>query len=85
MTRFLADPQWLRVRLISAVDAQGTTFRYRAVAERHDGSSVEAFDAGEIDSEGRIIVLLTFAGPLGEPRKLSGQPEIGSAGGVLRG
>jgi len=50
----------------SAVDACGTTFRFRAVTERRDGTSLESFDAGEIDAAGRISVLLTFAGPLAE-------------------
>jgi hypothetical protein len=65
LTGFLADPQLLRIRVTSAIDARGTTFRYRAVAERRDGTSVESFDAGEIDGTGRISLLLTFAGPLG--------------------
>jgi hypothetical protein len=64
MTRFLADPQFLRIRVISAIDAQGTTFRFRSVVERHDGTTSENFDAGQIDGDGRISLLLTFAGPL---------------------
>ena len=67
MTRILADPQLLRIRLISAIDASGTTFRFRGVVERRDGTSPESFDAGEVDASGRISLLLTFAGPLGEP------------------
>jgi hypothetical protein len=66
LSRFLADPQLSRVHVISAIDARGTTFRYRAVAEMRDGTSAEAFDAGEIDASGRISLLLTFAGPLGD-------------------
>lgn len=66
MARLHADPQLLRIRLTSAIDAQGTTFRFRGVAERRNGTSVEAFDAGEIDDAGQISLLLTFAGPLGE-------------------
>jgi hypothetical protein len=62
-----ADPQFLRIRVTSAIDARGTTFRFRGVAERSDGTSPEAFDAGEIDANGRISLVLTFAGPLGEP------------------
>ncbi|MES1185717.1 MAG: nuclear transport factor 2 family protein [Myxococcales bacterium] len=65
-TRFYATQQVLRIRLTSAVDARGTIFRYRAVAEMRDGTSAEAFDAGEIDESGRISLILTFAGPLGE-------------------
>jgi hypothetical protein len=66
MTSFLADPQLLRVRVISAIDARGTTFRFRAVTERRDGTSLESFDAGEIDATGRISTLLTFGGPLAD-------------------
>jgi hypothetical protein len=60
------DPQFLRIRVISAIDASGTTFRFRAAVDRRDGTSSESFDAGEIDSNGRISLLLTFADPLGE-------------------
>jgi hypothetical protein len=69
MTSLLADPQLLRVRVVSAVDAKGTTFRFRAVVERRDGSIAESFDAGQIDADGRISLLLTFAGPLDEAGK----------------
>lgn len=66
LDRFLASPDVLGIRVTSAVDARGTTFRYRAVADMKDGRTLEAFDAGEIDEEGRIRLILTFAGPLGE-------------------
>jgi hypothetical protein len=66
IAKFHADPQWRRIRITSAIDARGTTFRFHSVAERHDGTTAEFFDAGEIDAEGRIAVLLTFAGPLGK-------------------
>ncbi|MEO7033016.1 MAG: hypothetical protein ABI548_04185 [Polyangiaceae bacterium] len=67
IARTLADPQFLRIRLTSVIDAQRTTFRVRAVVDRCDGStSPEFFDAGEIDEAGRISVILTFAGPLGD-------------------
>jgi hypothetical protein len=66
LTRFLADPKLLRIRLLSAVDARGTTFRYRAAADMQDGTSAEAFDAGQIDADGRISLILTFAGPLAD-------------------
>src|SRR3954464_10938680 len=68
MTKFFAHPQMLRIRVISAIDARGTTFRFRAVVDRSDGTSLESFDAGEIDATGRISVLLTFAGPLEDAR-----------------
>jgi hypothetical protein len=66
MTRLLADPRLLRVRLVSAPDARGTIFRFRGVAEFRDGTSAENLDAGVLDSDGRIALLLTFGGPLGE-------------------
>ena len=66
LTGFLTDPQLVRVEVSSAVDARGTTFRYRAVAEFRDGTKLEAFDAGEIDAAGKISLILTFAGPLGD-------------------
>jgi|SRR4051812_14388086 hypothetical protein len=72
LIRGLDDPRLLRIRMVSAVDAQGTTFRYRAVAEFRDGTSAEAFDAGEIDAMGQICLILTFAGPLPDAT-----PEIG--------
>jgi hypothetical protein len=66
MARIRADPRIRRIRLTSAIDAQGTTFRFRGAVEHHDGAMFEAFDAGEVDASGRISLLLTFAGPLGE-------------------
>lgn len=70
MTNLLADPQLLRIRVISAIDAKGTTFRFRSVVERRDGTALESFDAGQIDADGRISLLLTFAGPLEESGKV---------------
>jgi hypothetical protein len=65
VTRVRADPQFSRVRLSSAIDAVRSTFRFSGVTEHKDGStSIESFDAGEIDASGRIAILLTFAGPL---------------------
>jgi hypothetical protein len=64
MTSVLADPQLLRIRVIGAIDARGTTFRFSSVVERRDGTALESFDAGQIDADGRICLLLTFAGPL---------------------
>jgi len=62
--RSLADPQMLGFRVASVIDAVGKTFRYRSIVERHDGTTVEFFDAGEIDADGRIATMLVFAGPL---------------------
>lgn len=68
IARFLGDPQMLGFRLTSAVDAAGTTFRYRSIVERSDGTTTEFFDAGEIDADGRIATLLVFGGPLADAR-----------------
>ena len=66
IARSLADPQMLGFRVASVIDAAGTTFRYRSIVERRDGTSIEFFDAGEIDADGRISTLLVFAGPLAD-------------------
>jgi len=66
LARGLSDPELVGIRIASAIDAQGTTFRYRAVADRRDGSSAESFDAGEIDSNGQICLILAFAGALAD-------------------
>lgn len=66
LARFQADPQVRGFRLASVVDAAGTTFRYRSIVERHDGTELEFFDAGEVDADGRIATLLVFSGPLAD-------------------
>ena len=81
MARLLADPRLLHIRVTSAIDARGTTFRFRGVAEFRDGTTAEAFDAGEIDATGRISLLLTFAGPLGEVAEIQAR----RAGELLAG
>lgn len=63
MTRVLADPQLESIRILSPIDAQGALFRFRAAVLRRDGSAPESFDAGHVDANGQISVLLTFAGP----------------------
>jgi hypothetical protein len=65
IARLLADPQLVRIRILSAIDAGDTTFRFRSIVERRDGKNLEFFDAGEVDASGRISLVLTFAGPLG--------------------
>lgn len=71
---FLADPRGLSARLVSAIDAQGPLFRFRSVVEDRYGRIVfDGLDAGEIDGDGRITVLLTF-GP--------GQASVGTSGVV---
>jgi hypothetical protein len=59
-----ADPEMIGIRVLSAVDATGNTFRFRSVVDYRDGRALDFFDAGEIDEAGRIRLILTFAGPL---------------------
>jgi hypothetical protein len=66
LTSFLADPKVSSIRVTSAIDARGTIFRYQAIAELRDGTILESFDAGELNADGQISLILTFAGPLGE-------------------
>ncbi len=67
MEKFFADPRGPSVRIVSAVDAEGSTFRFHALAVFRDGSAMpEVFDAGLVDTDGRIALILTFAGPLAE-------------------
>jgi hypothetical protein len=64
---FFADPRRLASRVTSAIDTQGRLFRFRAVLEHPDGTPfLEIHDAGEVDGDGRITLLLTFVGPLPE-------------------
>jgi len=74
MERVFADPRVSRVRVNSAIDAAGTTFRFFGIVEFNDGTSAEAFDAGQIDAAGQIALILTFAGRLGEPGAAPAQP-----------
>jgi len=66
MTRVTSDPRLIRLRLTSVIDAKGTTFRYRGFADFSDGRSLENLDVGAIDADGRISLVMAFAGPLGE-------------------
>ncbi len=66
MARFLGNPEFSGIRILSALDAQGTTFRFRSCVVHRDGREDEFFDAGEIDDTGRIRLLLLFAGPLAD-------------------
>jgi hypothetical protein len=68
--QFLADPQRPRIRVTSVVDALGSTFRFRVVTERSDGTSHESFDAGQIDEQGRIALVLSFGGALADAAPL---------------
>lgn len=64
--RALADPQFVGFKMASVVDSVGTIFRYRSIVERRDGTTIEFFDAGELDADGRIATMLVFAGPLAD-------------------
>jgi hypothetical protein len=65
--RFANDPRGLRARIVSAVHCQALTFRFRSVIETPDGAYVDEFlDTGEVDSEGRIVTLFSFRGPLAD-------------------
>jgi hypothetical protein len=66
LARFHGDPQMRGFRMTSEIDAAATTFRYRSVVDRADGTIIEFFDAGEVDSDGRISTLLVFTGPLAD-------------------
>lgn len=66
MARLRADPDLLRIRVTSVIDAGATTFRFRAVVDRRDGSSPENLETGEVDASGKISLLLTFTGPLAD-------------------
>jgi hypothetical protein len=64
LTRFHEDPRRPSIRLLGAVDATGRIFRFRSLVEHQDGRTDEFFDAGEIDSDGKICLLMSFSGPL---------------------
>lgn len=64
MARFHANFQVRTVRRLSPIDTGQSTFRLRGLVEFHDGTSAESFDAGEVDTDGKIALLLTFDGPL---------------------
>ena len=57
--RFFTDTSVVGIRVLEK-NARGTTFRFRYATDRADGTSTEAFDAGEIDDSGRIALLIVF-------------------------
>jgi SnoaL-like protein len=70
---FFADPRGLSGRLVSTIDAQGPIFRFRSLVEDRDGRIVfDGFDAGEVDVDGRITVLLTFGGASPDSMRAAG-------------
>jgi hypothetical protein len=66
VTQFLADKSVRRLRVTSPIDCRQTTFRFHTLLEREDGSKNPGFDAGEVDAEGKIRLILTFGGLLVE-------------------
>lgn len=64
MARFHTDTRWRSLRRLSVIDVGHTTFRFRGVVEFHDGTMAESSDAGEVDAQGKISLLITFDGPL---------------------
>lgn len=66
LARFHASAEPPRIRLTSAVDVRGTIFRFGSAVDNADGTTLEFFDAGELDADGRIQLIVTFAGPLAE-------------------
>jgi hypothetical protein len=66
LARFHASPEPPRIRVTSAVDVRGTIFRFRSAVDLPGGTTQEFFDAGELDADGRIHLIVTFAGPLAD-------------------
>jgi hypothetical protein len=65
---FRVDPRKLVAAMTSAIEAGATSFRFRARFTFPDGRlHSELVDVGEIDDDGRIAALHTFADPLGAP------------------
>lgn len=56
-----------RARLASVVEIHESTFRYVGVVESEGSAPVETLDTGEHDAEGRILLVLTFAGAAPQP------------------
>lgn len=63
ITELRADPRGLSVHLAGAIDVQGRKFRIHSVVEQRDGGKTAFFDAGEVDADGRIAILITFREP----------------------
>lgn len=64
IARFHRDFRWRSIRRLSPIDTGNSSFRYRGIVEFEDGTSAEAFDAGEVNADGKISLVLTFDGPL---------------------
>lgn len=56
-----------RARFASAVEVHAHTFRYLGAVERPDGPPLFNLDTGEHDGEGRLLLVLTFAGATPPP------------------
>jgi hypothetical protein len=79
---FQADPRGLTAQLTSPIDADGATFRFRALFTLPDGRRhSELIDLGETDGDGRIATLFTFEEPLvdGDAAPDAGSPAAQAA------
>ncbi len=56
-----------RARFASAVEVHAHTFRYLGAVDRPDGAPALALDTGEHDADGRLRLVLTFAGAAPAP------------------
>ncbi len=63
-----------RARLTSAVEIHESTFRYVGVVDSEGAAPVETLDTGEHDAEGRILLVLTFAGAAPPPAPPPSEP-----------
>jgi hypothetical protein len=62
----LADPRGLIAQRSTAIELNGSAFRFGSRGTFSDGSpGFEGIDVGEVDASGRIEVLYVFGGPLG--------------------
>lgn len=67
MADFQARRPHDRARFASAVEVHAHTFRYLGAVERPDGAPLFTLDTGEHDAEGRLLLVLTFAGAAPPP------------------
>ena len=71
----LGDPRGLSARRTTAIETAGSAFRFASIGEFADGSpGFVGEDAGEIDGDGRIVVLYVFAGRLRRAAGAASEP-----------
>jgi hypothetical protein len=56
-----------RARLTSGIEINASSFRYVGVVDRDVGEPLANLDTGEHDAEGRLLLVLTFAGAAPPP------------------